>query len=38
MNAFLDDLVRSWVWWLKQYYGYGGYAAEYYEGYEADYA
>jgi hypothetical protein len=34
-NAFLDDLVRQWVWWLKQYYGYAGYEAIYYEGYEA---
>jgi hypothetical protein len=34
INAFLDDLVKQWVWWLKQYYGYGGYAASYYEGYE----
>lgn len=34
LNAFLDDLVRQWVWWLKQYYGYVGYEAIYYEGYE----
>ena len=34
LNAFLDDLVRQWVWWLKQYYGYVGYEAVYYEGYE----
>ena len=34
LNAFLDDLVRQWVWWLKQYYGYAGYEAVYYEGYE----
>ena len=33
LNAFLDDLVRQWVWWLKQYYGYVGYEAVYYEGY-----
>jgi hypothetical protein len=33
INAFLDDLVKQWVWWLKQYYGYAGYDAQYYEGY-----
>jgi len=33
LNAFLDDLVQQWVWWLKQYYGYGGYAPHHYEGY-----
>jgi hypothetical protein len=32
INAFLDDLVKQWVWWLKQYHGYEGYAAEMYEG------
>ena len=31
LNAFLDDLVQQWVWWLKQYYGYAGYDAAYYE-------
>ena len=35
INAFLDDLVKQWVWWLKQYYGYAGYDAQYYEGYAA---
>ena len=34
LNAFLDDLVVQWVWWLRQYYGYTGYSAEYYEGFE----
>ena len=31
INAFLDDLVQQWVWWLRQYYGYAGYDAHYYE-------
>ena len=34
INAFLDDLVTQWVWWLRQYYGYAGYDAHYYEGYQ----
>ena len=29
LNAFIDDLVRQWVWWLKQYYGYNGYTDQY---------
>jgi hypothetical protein len=34
LNAFIDDLFRQWAWWLKQYYGYVGYEAIYYEGYD----
>ena len=33
LNAFLDDLMRQWAWWLKQYYGYVEYDASLYEGY-----
>ena len=33
LNAFLDDLMRQWAWWLKQYYGYVEYDAALYEGY-----
>lgn len=37
LNAWLDELVRKWAWWLKKFYGYGGYADHYYEGYHEDY-
>ena len=33
LNAFLDDLVVQWAWWLKEYYGFAGYAPHHYEGY-----
>ena len=38
INAFMDDLVRQWVWWLKQYYGYDGYADHHYAGYDDGHA
>lgn len=36
LNAFLDDLMRQWAWWLKQYYGYVEYDVSLYEGYVAE--
>jgi hypothetical protein len=37
LNAWLDELVRKWAWWLRKFYGYDGYAHHYYEGYHDDY-